>query len=206
VAVVVASLGAHALLLTLWMTTRPNPIFVEPPAIQVELLRPVLRERPRPTPTPQPRKTLSVPQPTLTAPPILSQPAIPSAPALPTAPRPLDPRQMTDQELVERAGPRPDIGKLHGELAKRPLYSSRLPPGGEDCKPATEHSDRIAPPCPAWGAGPPLPLDRLPNRPALAAEAARKDALKSYKDHHGSTGVASPDDYPGLSCTLLHRC
>jgi hypothetical protein len=204
-AVIAASLAAHALLFTAYLATHPFVQWAEPPAIQVELLRPERPERPKPTP---PSVTSnSAPAAAATpAPPILSRPASPSAPALAATPKPLDPRQLTDQELLERAGPRRDLHKYYEEEAKRPLYSRRLPPGPGDCKPADEHSNRIAPPCPVFAGGGLPAFPRLPNRPDVAGEVRTKDAFKAYGDRYGPHGQASSNDFPGMRCKVLHQC
>ncbi|MBS0361067.1 MAG: hypothetical protein JSR98_06780 [Proteobacteria bacterium] len=137
-------------------------------------------------------------------PPVLAQPPTPAEPA-PVAPRPpLDTRQMTDQELLDRAGPKPNVAKLFEEESRRPVFSRRLPPGPYDCKPASEHSDRIAPPCPTYAGPPPRPLNPLANRPDLAGLVATKDAFKAYGERYGPHGMANPHDFPGMGCKTLH--
>lgn len=206
--ILTASLTVHALLLAAWLSTRAPPRFVEPPAMQVSLLRPPLREPPRPKPEPQRQPVVSTPDARpIPPPPILAQPPAPSSPG-PVSPRAVDPRQLTDSDLLTQSGPRPDIAKLHQELARRPLYSSRLPPGGDDCKPATEHSSRIAPPCPVFAGGGPPPPGRLLNRPDIAGQAAARTIFNSYgyRQGYGAPGVANANDYPGLGCVFMNRC
>jgi hypothetical protein len=194
--VLAASLAAHAVLLTVWMNTRPDPHMVEPPVMQIELLRPPPREASKPRrPSPPPRETpLHLHIPAGPAPADLAGPPLP--PTAP-APRPLDPRQMTDQELL--AGGRPDLAKIYADEARQPLTRKGMPTG---CKPATEHSDRIAQPCAVWAGGPILhdPAGQLPNRPEMAAEGRYKDAMKKYHEAPGGAG------YPGMACALGHRC
>jgi hypothetical protein len=200
-AILAASLLAHIGMLAAWMATRLPDSFVEAPAFQVELLRPTPRPRPPPPAPRRPRVSLDH---TLAPPPSVPTPLQPPALAspAPVAPIAVDPRKLTDQELVEQSGPRADLNKVFADRAKRPLYSSRLPPGGDDCKPATEHSNRIAPPCPNWGAGPSprSPAGQLPNRADVAGEAAYKNAMKGYREAPGAAG------YPGIACAILHKC
>ncbi len=204
------SLIAHATLLVAWLSTRAPPLFVEPPVMQVELMRPpARREPPKPTAVSRPNApaTAAAPQIQPVLPPVLSQPPGPSAP-VPTGPRPVDPQQMTDGDILEQSGPRPDIAGLHREFALRPLSSKRLPPGPDDCKPATEHSNRIALPCHGWGAGALHGPPQLPDRPDIAAQAESKTIYRSYgyRQGYGAPGVANPDSFPGLNCTLRGRC
>ncbi|THD73198.1 hypothetical protein [Phenylobacterium sp.] len=180
------------------MTTRPELRMVEPPTMEIQLIRPPPREAPRPrTPSPPPRSEvplhLHVPA---------GQPPAEAAglapPSTAFAAKPLDPRRMTDQELT--AGPRPDLAKIYADEARQPLTRNGVPTDG--CKPSWEHSDRIAPPCPIREAGP-LPRDlsaQLPNRSDMAAEAAHKNAMKTYHEAPGGAG------YPGIACAILHRC
>lgn len=199
------SLVAHTLLLAAWLSTRAPPRFVEPPVMRIELIRPPPRERPKPAPTLQ-RQT-SAPETPPLPPPILAQPAPPS-PAVPATPKAVDTRQMTDNDILTQAGPKPDIAKLHQELAKRPLYSSRLPPGPDDCKPATERSNRIAPPCPVFAGSVSHGPAPLPNRPDIAGQAASRTIANSYgyRQGYGAPGAPNADNYPGLGCVFGNRC
>jgi hypothetical protein len=195
--VLAASLAAHIALLAAWVSTRPELRMVEPPTMQVALVRPPPREasKPRlPSPPPPTETPLHLNVPAGPTPPEAAGPPLP--PTAP-APKPLDPRQMTDQELL--AGGRPDLARIYADEARQPLTRNGLPTG---CKPATEHSDRIAPPCPAW-AGAPIPRDtpaQLPNRPEIASEGRYKNAMKTYHEAPGGAG------YPGIACAMLHKC
>jgi hypothetical protein len=192
--VLAASLAAHVALLAAWMSTRPEFRMVEPPTLQVALIRPPPRQTPKPRSTPPPN--VATPLRSAETPVAAERPAPP--PALPPAPRVLDVPRMTDQELT--AGPRPDLAKIYADEARQPLTRNGVPTDG--CKPAWEHSERIAPPCPIRAAAP-LPRNpsaQLPNRPDMAAEAAYKNTMKTYREAPGDAA------YPGLACAILHKC
>lgn len=190
------SLAAHVGLLTAWMSTRPDLRMVEPPTMQVSLLRPPPRQPSPKSRSPPPKLALPAPAAEAPAP---VPPEATAAPLLaPPRARVLDVPRMTDQELT--AGPRPDLARIYADEARQPLTRNGVPTNG--CKPAREHSDRIAPPCPIREAGPVprAPPVQLPNRPDVAAEAAHKNAMKTYGETPGGAG------YPGIACAILHRC
>ncbi|THD62050.1 hypothetical protein [Phenylobacterium sp.] len=194
-AVIAVSVLAHLALVVAWMTTRAPPVFVEPPAMAVELLRPERPPRPKISPPPRKPQTATVLTEAPAQPPPAAQP-----PAAPAAPKVLDTQHMADTELLNRAGPRPDMGKVFADLAKRPLFSRNRPPAGDDCKPASEHSNRIAPPCPLWG-GPITHAEaqaKLPLRGDIADQAQHKGVMKGYQQAYGHSGVATPEDFPGF--------
>jgi hypothetical protein len=216
-AVFAGVLLAHIGLAVAWLTTHPPPRFVEPGAMQIELIRPPERERPprekaRPaTPVRPATEALAAPQ---SAPTAAAQPSPPPLALVP--PKVLDTTRMTDQELLQRAGPRPDIAKVFEERGRQPVFSRALGRNPEDlqftdCKPFTEHSNRIAPPCPVrktpgpglGPAGQPPPTLAMKASP-FAAEGQRKEAVRTYKGNYGSSGTASVNDYPGLGCTFAH--
>jgi hypothetical protein len=216
-AVFAGVLLAHIGVAVAWLATHPPPRFLEPVTLQIELIRPPERERPprdrtKPTPPTRPiAQALVAPQ---SAP--ASTTPLPPSPLAPTEPRVLDVPRMTDQELLRRAGPRPDMAKVFEEQARQPVFSRALGRNPEDlqftdCKPFTEHSRRIAPPCPVRKTpGPGLPPAGQPP-PTLAAkelpfaaEGRRQDAVRTYKGNYGSSGTASVNDYPGLGCTFAH--
>jgi hypothetical protein len=207
-AVFAVSLLAHIGVFAAWFSTHPRPLFVEPATMQIEMIRPPPRERPKPTPVP-PSHTAA---PALAAAPTGPTATTPPPPMLPVAPRVLDVRQMTDQELLERAGKRPDIAKVFADEARQPVFSRALGRNPEDmtisgCKPATERSRRIAPPCPSRTAPTLLPhlAMQLPNRPALVIEAKCKDARGNYHQSYGASGLANITDFPGAGrshCTM----
>jgi hypothetical protein len=181
------------------MATRAPPLFVEPPAMAIELLRPERPPPPRTSPPPRSPQTATAAAQTPISPPTAAQ-ASAAPPSAPATPKVLDTPHMADTELLNRAGPRPDIAKLFADLAKRPLFSRNLPPGGDDCKPTTEHSNRIAPPCPVWG-GPITHAEAqgmLPTRGDLADQAQHKGVMKDYQQAYGHGGVATPEDFPGF--------
>jgi hypothetical protein len=195
--VLAVSLSAHIALLAAWLTTRPPAVMAEPPAMEIQLIRPPPREALKArTPLPPPRETplhLHVP-----AGPTPAEAAGLMLPSAALAPKPLDPRQMTDQELT--AGPRPDLAKIYADEARQPLTRNGVPTDG--CKPTWDHSNRLAPPCPIREAGPLArsPSLQLPNRPDVAAEATYKNTMKTYHEAPGGAG------YPGIACAILHRC
>jgi hypothetical protein len=197
--VLAGSVLAHVVLVATWMATRAPPVFVEPPAMAVELLRP---ERPAPRTSPPRRnpQTATAAAQTPVSPPSAAQASAAPPPPAAATPKVLDTPHMADTELLNRAGPRPGIAKLFADLAKRPFFSRNLPPGGDDCKPATEHSNRIAPPCPVWG-GPITHAEaqgKLPTRGDLADQAKHKGVMKDYQQVYGHSGVATPEDFPGF--------
>lgn len=203
-----ASLAAHLGVLAAWMSTRPDLHFVEPSTVQVELVRPPPRLAPKPVPQPRPSERRS--ETVAPAPPTFAPPAPPPPPITPPPPRTVDPRLMTDQELLARSGARPDIARLHAKEALEPVFSRRLgrPPPGEEwmaggCKPMSEHSNRNAPPCKVGGADDLASRtlgDHDPSRNGFAAEARYKDAVKAYKEAPGAAG------YPGIACAVFHKC
>jgi hypothetical protein len=226
-AVFAASLLAHIGVFAAWFATHPRPLSVEPATMQIELIRPAHRRPAAPAPTPptSPKPSSDAAEASAQTP--AQAPATAAgtpAPAAPTAPPDLaaitpnivDPRLMTDQELLERAGPRPDLNKVFADEARQPMFSRPLGRNPEDmtlsgCKPFTEHSRRIAPPCPVRktpGLGPgPVP-NAVPGPPVLnprfADEARAREAITAYKRRYGPAGPPSAADYPGLRCTFLH--
>jgi hypothetical protein len=193
-AVLAASLATHIALLAAWLSTRPPAVIAEPPATQIELIHPPPREAPKPrTPSPPGAETplhlhiLAGPAPAEVAGP-------PLPPAIP-APKPIDPRKMTDQELL--AGSKPDLAKIYADEARQPLTRNGVPTDG--CKPTWEHSDRVAPPCPIRRADDQASralAEKLRARPDLVAESQAQEALRSYRDGNG--------EYPGLRCAFRH--
>ena len=177
--------------------------------MDVALIRPPPRALPKPAPKPHPRVRPSEVLPT--APP-QAAPVAPPPPA-PPPPKSLDVPRMTDKELLSRAGPRPDIARLHAQEALQPMFSRRLgrPPEAEawvmgGCKPMSEHSNRDAPPCKVGGSEDLASRalgDHNPGRNGFAGEARYKDAMKAYRERPGSM---NPDDYPSIKCAILHKC
>lgn len=170
--------------------------------MQIVLIRPPARQPSRPSLAP-PRRGVP-PVSAISAAPTATAPIAPLVQA--PAPKALDARQMTDQELLNRAGPRPNIGRVFANEARQPMFSRPLgrPPddwGMGDCKPASEHSNRKAPPC--FVHNPDDQAGRGAADARFAEEAHDKAAVQSYMN--GASG-ASGGDYPGLSCVLLHHC
>jgi hypothetical protein len=202
--IAILSLGAHVALLAAWIGTRADLRFVEPATLQVELIRPTPLTPPQRAP---PRRVAaSAPEAAPAMPPATRPPAPPS-PVL-SSPKSLDVGQLTDQELLARSGPRPDIARLNAEQARQPLFSRPLGRNPEDgwmggCKPSWENSTRAAPPCRSdspeersatWKAA----NDR--KTAPFEAEGAYKRAMKTYHEAPGGAG------YPGVRCALLHKC
>jgi hypothetical protein len=214
-AVFAGVLLAHIAIAVAWLSAHPPPRFVEPATMQIALIRPPDRQRP-----PREEPTRATPSPAglqvLAAPPTAVTTATRPEPLVLSPPKTLDVQHMTDQELLRRAGPRPDMAKVFEEQARQPVFSRALGRNPEDlqftdCKPFTEHSNRIAPPCPVRKTpGPGLaPADQPPPTLAMkespfAAEGRRQDAVRAYKGNYGSSGTASVNDYPGLGCTFAH--
>jgi hypothetical protein len=213
-AVFAVSLLVHIALFGAWFATHPAGRFVEPATMQIELIRPPPRVRQKqpskPTPVSPARRGAPVASTPLGRPPAKALNLDPSLLAI--APRVVDPRKMTDQDLLNRAGPRPDLAKTYADESRQPTFSRPLGRNPEDmtlsgCKPPSEHSRRIAPPCPVRKApGPtvPLPVMGSAKEAAFAAEAQAKKAIGTYKGAYGSTGAASVNDYPSLRCVFAH--
>lgn len=190
--VLVASLVAHAGLLAAWMTTRPDLAMVEPPAMVVELVHPPPREPER-----QPAKPVHRP-PVRLRPATVAPPSdVPPLPAAAPPAEPPSPHALTDEELL--AGAKPTAQQLRADRDRTAAFHG-WPRG---CKPASEHSNRPGPPCPAGGP------DEMASRTLaerdlktnLPMEARRKDLLKDYKAGPGLGGA-----YPGIRCTIFHKC
>ncbi len=174
---------AHIALAVAWLATHPPPRFAEPATMQIALIRPPPRVKPPPTPTRAPppiRLHLAIPA----APPPVAPLVTPAPPAQAAAP---GPHALTDEELL--AGPKPSVEALRRTQGRDLRFNGPLPP---PCKPANQRvANDPAPPCPVFKEDP---------------EARRKEAIKAYKDHYGPSGPASAADFPGLRCTLLHKC
>jgi hypothetical protein len=85
------------------------------------------------------------------------------------------------------AGAKPSVQQLR-DAAIRDAKISGAPL--QPCKPANERTaNDPMPPCPVM---------------RETAEGRRKDSIRTYKGQYGSTGMATPNDYPGLRCTFLH--
>ncbi|WP_372782436.1 hypothetical protein [Phenylobacterium sp.] len=189
-AVLALSLAAHLALLAAWLSTRPQLRLVEPPVMEVALIRPPPKPRARPPAAPE--RTAVRPRPARIAEPPPSPLPLPPAPSAPS------PRLLTDEELL--AGAKPNAAQL-GADRDRTIIFHGWPRG---CKPMSEHSNRPGPPCPVGG-----PDDRAsrtlaekdPGHSGFAAEARRKEAIEDYKNGPGTGGA-----YPGIRCTIFHKC
>jgi hypothetical protein len=185
-AVFAVSLLAHIGLAVAWLVTHPPPRFAEPVTMQIELIRPPPRAGPPPKPTrAAPPIRLHRASPVTPPPPIAPLIAPPPPPTAQAAPA--GPHVFTDEELL--AGPKPPIEQLRrGSTHSAMVRDGPLP---LPCKPADRRAaNDPAPPCPVF---------------KETAEGRRKEAIKTYKGQYGSSGMASPNDYPGLRCTFLHK-
>jgi len=198
------SLAVHVGLLAAWMNGQPQLRLAEPAILQVELIRPSAPMRSRPPP----RLAASAPEARPPASPAAPPASPPPPPRVASAPNSIDPRLLTDQELLARSGPRPDIARLNAEEARQPLFSRPLGRNPEDgwiggCKPSWATSNRTAPPCRSDSAEEQAARWKAANdgkTEGFEAEGAYKRAMKTYHEAPGGAG------YPGIKCAMLHRC
>jgi hypothetical protein len=189
-AVLAVSLAAHLALLAAWMTTRPQLRLVEPPTMDVAIIR--LPPKPRTKLAATPERAPFRPRHAK----IIASP--PDELPLPPPAGPVTPRLLTDEELL--AGAKPTAAQLQADRDRTIVFHG-WPRG---CKPMSERSDRPGAPCPV---GRPddqasrTVAEKDPAHSGFATEARRKEAIKDYKDGPGTGGA-----YPGIRCTIFHKC
>ena len=182
--VLAVSLAAHVALLAAWMSTRQDLRWAEPPTMQVALVQ----LPPRPEASSKPRALRR------------SQARVLARPADALEPRPVEqpPEPPPDEALVQispewRVKPQPPL------VLKAPSKAFRRP----KCKSSEDHSNWDGPPC-----APGSPDDQAARYDAkkdsstssFAGEGDRKLRMKSYRESPRT------DDYPGIRCTIFHRC
>ncbi|HEX4712487.1 hypothetical protein [Phenylobacterium sp.] len=178
--VLAASLLAHIALLVAWISTRPSLNLVEPPTMEVQLVRPPPRSRPEP-PTPSPPKTKREPRPL-----VVHQPAPTESPA--PAPLPIAPEWQVRPEGPS-AGDLAAAPFAAGRRAQRPSCKTRSWDRPVDCPPdaaelAASRSDAASD---AKTAG-------------FEAAGRYKRAVKTYHELPGDAG------YPGIACAIFRKC
>ena len=178
------SLAAHAALLAAWMNTRQDLRWAEPPPMQVSLVQlppPPKTQTPPPQSRPSPPRVLARPAQVLEPRPVEQQPEPPPDVA---------PVQIAPEWQVK---PQPSL------VLKAPSKAFRRP----KCKSSEDHSDWDGPPCPR---GSPddqaarYDVHRDSKTSGFAAEGERKSRLKSYRESPRT------DDYPGIRCSIFHKC
>ncbi|MGH6962895.1 MAG: hypothetical protein ACREE0_00280 [Phenylobacterium sp.] len=183
-AVLAVSLAAHAALLAAWMSTRQDLRWAEPPTMQVALVE----LPPPPKPPPEPRE----PRPSPTR--VLARPA------QGLEPRPVEqPPEPPPDNAPAQISPEWRV-KPQPSLVLKPLSKTFRRP---KCKSSEDHSGWDGPPCPP---GSPddqaarYDVKRDSKAGAFAGEGDRKLRTKSYRESPRT------DDYPGIRCTILHKC
>jgi hypothetical protein len=193
-AVLAVSLAAHLALLAAWMSTRPQLRLIEPPTMDVAIIRLPPKPSARPAAAPE-RATLRPRRARIVASPPDELPLPPAAP--PHAAGPVTPRLLSDEELL--AGAKPTAAQLQADR-DRTITFHGWPRG---CKPMSEHSNRPGPACPVGSPDDQASrtlAEKDPAHSGFAAEARRKEAIKDYKAAPGMGG------YPGIGCTIFHKC
>jgi len=166
------------------MSTRPDLRLTEPQTMQVALVQ----LPPRPAPKSPPRETRRPPARVLTRPAEALEPRPVEQP--PERPPDVAPVQISPEWRVK---PQPSL------VLKGPNKAFRRPP----CKSSEDHSDWDGPPCPR---GSPddqaarYDVKRDSKTSGFAAEGDRKLRTKSYRESPRT------DDYPGIRCTIFHKC
>lgn len=178
------SLAAHAALLAAWMSARPELRLTEPPTMQVALVQ--LPPRPKASPPPrEPRRSTAR---------VLARPAEAFEPRpveQPPEPPPENPPVEISPEW--RVKPQPPL------VLNAPRKGFRQPP----CRSSEDHSNSNLPPCPRNSPDDQAArydVRRDSKASGFAAEGDRKLRLKSYRES------PSTDDYPGIRCTIFHKC
>ncbi len=187
--VLAASLLAHALLLGAWISTRHDLRFVEPPTMQVSLMRLPPKPAASAPARPHPPRTLRV----------LSRPLEAQEPQ-PAAPVIAKPAEAAASDISPEWRVKPEAPGLAGA----PFAKGRrtIGPVRPSCKTPLSSGER--------------PLDCPPDAGELAAskfdaakdgklggfeaEGRRKRAMKTYHELPGDAG------YPGVRCAIFHRC
>lgn len=183
VIVLAVSLAAHVALLAAWFSTRQDLRWAEPPTMQVALV----------TLAPEPKPQEAVPRVRSANARVLSRPAEVAEPRpIEQTPPPLPDEASPQIDPQWRVKPQPPL------VLNRPGKSVRRPP----CRTAQDPSNRAGEPCPAGS--PEEAIARYDSEKeesgAFAAAGREKRANKRYHELEGTAG------FPGLRCTLLHRC
>jgi hypothetical protein len=182
-----ASIAAHLALLAVWISSRPEPP-AEAPALQVQLLR----LAPKPPPPPAPRDLPRPPARNLSRPFQVHRP-----PPLPLPTPPLSPSDGISPEWRVKPG--------GADLDAEPFVQGRAGLNHArnrrtDC---TLHGWERPLSCPPDAAE--LAASRFdPAKDAktggFAGEGARKLTMKAYRES------PSTADYPGIRCSIFHKC
>jgi hypothetical protein len=182
------SLAAHAALFAVWLSTRPAPPPAESPTFQVTLVRPPPRP-PRPEVREAPPPPVHPPRALELHPPRTSLPPTPKAPP---------PVEVSPEWRVKPGAGGADLDAAPFVLGRKGLNRARgLKPS---CKSLSFDRPVGCPPDDTELAASKSDPARDARTAGFEGEGRYKRATKAYKE--GPLG----GPYPGLACSLFHKC